>query len=359
MSFAVAKPNALRYPHSLPPDHNAMDVGQGPDVGALLNVFVAELGRETRLLQQVVTLRTRASDSESRARMAPLFNEVDAVVSRLEANVEILRKYHSIRAAAVAADTAQAELHAQATDARIAAIRAQLPDELLHALRRKETEPEVSNIEEERPPLANVESNDSQCNIPVSNQGNPGSRKAPAAGSGGGRERKETSQVRKPPSGKPGKSAAAPASQRETQSEGICDERSQGGSDDDAFSIKNITQQDLSNAPSYVRGRLTVERSRSVVTALNKVLMAKYEFLGQDARNLSSDDVTRRQDMQAVEADCIEIAGRPFFTDADCKHEGVRFDAITKSVVNMLRHVSILKEVRGKNKVRVFIVVNA
>lgn len=332
----------------------AMNLGRGPDVGALLNAFVEELGRETRLLQQVVTLRTRKTDTDSRERIAPLLADVDAAVTRLEANVEVLRKYHRTRAAAVSADSAQTERHAKATRARIAAIRNQLPEELLLSLHQIETQQAVHSapILDDRPPLAVVTS-DHGGNISVSTKQNNGLRRALAAGCGS-----ETGGIRK---GNLRASAPLDAKKGGENKRGQNPDENGGlsrGEEAEVASstIRCITQEDLDSAPSYVRGRLTVERSRGVVTALNKVLCAKYEFLAQNPKTLSADDVTRRQDMQEVDADCHEIAGRPFFTDADCKHYGVRFDAITKSVVNMLRHVSVLKEVRGKNKIRVFIV---
>jgi hypothetical protein len=337
-------------------------MGSTSDVGTLLNNFVAELGRETRLLQQVVTLRTRATDHDSRTRITPLVNEVDAAVSRLEAKVEILRSYAKVRAAAIAEDTRKAEAHLQATRARISAIRQHLPDELLHVLRRKEADASAKTLAESRPPLAPV-LNDAEQNISAPTpQGTSSTfqralttgRDKTAAAATMGRLEADTRRNEN-------LSAVAPRPRNEhrpgyRQNEATAEETQ---TDSGELSVRDVTQEELSNAPSYVRGRLTVERTHTVVTALNNVLQKKYEFLTQDIRNLSSDEVTRRHEIQAVEAECGEIAGRSFFTDADCKLEGVRFDSITKSVVNLLRHVSILKEVRGKNKVRVFIVVDA
>lgn len=333
-----------------------MSVARPPDVGGLLNAFVAELGRETKLLQQIVSLRTRKTDTGSRARMTPLLGDIDAALKRLDANVQVLREYHYARAAVVSADSIRAERHAQASRARIAAIRSQLPKELLSSLLQKETLPAADDapVPANRPPLALV-SNHRRGNASVPAQHDSALLRALAAGcdgeSGGGR-------TGTPRENKPAHTTAGGVSQRAKKSddEGRCASRS-NSSDSAMATIRSITQADLDCAPSYVRGRLTVERSRSVVTALNKVISSKYEFLSRNAKTLSSDDVTLRQDMQAVEEDCSEISGRLFFTDADCKHYDVRFDAITKSVVNMLRHISVLKEVRGKNKIRVFIVV--
>jgi hypothetical protein len=43
------------------------------DAGSLLNSFLDTLGSETRLLQQLVALRTRPDDAAARNDMAPLF----------------------------------------------------------------------------------------------------------------------------------------------------------------------------------------------------------------------------------------------------------------------------------------------
>jgi hypothetical protein len=343
----------------------AMALSGPPDVGALLNDFVAELGRETRLLQQVVTLKTRADDHDARARMAPLFAEVDAAVSRLEANVEALRAFHTVRAAKIAADAARVDAHARVTEARIAAIREHLPDELLHALRRKEAA--VSEPLSATAPAGATNGGAAadgaagtggvRAAPKPASEANAALKRALAAGSDASRAPR--TQENRPPS-----NTAAPASSvgRAGKWWNALDDRGDSGADFDVGElphIPNVTHEEMSIAPSYVKGRLTVGRAAPVVAALNKVLRSKYAFLAQPIRTLTSDEVTRRHDIQAVEAECGEIEGRPFFTDVDCREGDVRFDSVTKSVVNLLRHVGALKEIRGRNRVRIFILVDA
>jgi hypothetical protein len=120
--------------------------------------------------------------------------------------------------------------------------------------------------------------------------------------------------------------------------------------------IRGVMPHELEAAPQYVKGRLTVERVNSVVATLDKVISGKYSLLNRPLRSLSSQDAARWHEITAAESNCPEVEGRPFFTDADIRSEGVAMDSTLKSAINILRHVSILKELRGKNRVRVFVI---
>lgn len=104
-----------------------------------------------------------------------------------------------------------------------------------------------------------------------------------------------------------------------------------------------------------MKGRLTVPKIEVVVASLNGVAKAKYGLLNRPYRELNSEEITTYQDFR--ESECAETKGKLFLTDGEIKGFGkVRMDATAKSVINILRHVGSLKEVRGKNKSRIFII---
>lgn len=344
-----------------------------PDVGTLLNTFVAELGRETRLLQQLVTLRSGPADVDARLRMAPMLSEVDAALSRLESSVEALHSVHAARAVTIGTDAARAAHHARTIDARIALIREHLPAELLHSLARKEAEaplPYERGTEDAEDALyeecaGEVPVSDGPCSPPREEAQN-----VPAdVGAANPSVKHSSAMQRAIAAGCESSSTARGAKSRNPMEvENIAPSNAapplsssfDRNLDKSLPYVENVTEEELAAAPQYVRGRLTVERVAKVVACLNKVLQSKYALLARPPRTLETDEVTRCQDIRAIEADCTELLGRPFFTDADIKlEEGVSFDSNTKAAINVLRHISTLKEVRGKKKVRIFILANA
>jgi hypothetical protein len=112
------------------------------DVGGLLNTFVIGLERETRLLQRLVALRTRADDSATRERMAPLFSAVDAAITRLEKAASAMVTFQNARtaqAAHIARRVASARARQERIIFRVQAIRDHLPADVRSVINSRAT----------------------------------------------------------------------------------------------------------------------------------------------------------------------------------------------------------------------------
>ncbi|KAI0563201.1 Spindle and kinetochore-associated protein [Gracilaria domingensis] len=119
--------------------------------------------------------------------------------------------------------------------------------------------------------------------------------------------------------------------------------------------IRYVTQEELDDAPQYVKGRLSIEKISTVVDKFNVILEKKYTLLSRPFRELTSQEMSKYEDLR--DAFCPEVSGKEFITDSEIKgFGGCRMDAAVKSVINILRHVSAMKEIRGKNKTRIFII---
>jgi Spindle and kinetochore-associated protein 1 len=309
----------------------------GADVGSLLNRFVETLGSETRLLQQLVALRIRPENSGARDEMAQLFAAVDASLTRLEGAVNSLSPLRDDDAATDHAH-ARTSAHAQRTAARVAAIQEHLPPDLAQALRVQEalnTEPEPETPTGENVP---PQQHSNQNRLP----------------------RGEQVKMTQAPSLAPAQSKKKPSAQQQQakkpKSARVWVEEPVVSANSVVPNIQSVDADDLDAAPQYVKGRLTVERIDAVVATLNKVVQAKYTLLRKPLRSLSSQEATRWHEMTSAEGDCPEVEGRSFFTDADIRAECIAMDSTLKTAINILRHVSILKELRGKNRVRVFVI---
>jgi hypothetical protein len=337
------------------------------DAGDLLNSFVVGLGRETRLLQRLVALRTRTEDTAMRERMAPLFTAVDGAISRLEKAVAALaafRRAQIAHAAATADRVATVKAHRDRIIRRVDGIRQQLPVDVLSQVHAREAKLPESRIREldgstkqenNRNPGSQRLQNSKQLQIPHAQENLPSSNFKNATQAEAARKNSWNT------TGRQKAQAPCQVQQREghfSRSEEMADrQESQAGAPGVPL-IRNITEAELQDAPQYVKGRMTIARMATVVAALNKVVCAKYSLLSKPLRSLNSQEVNRWHEVTSIETDCIELDGRKFFTDADLRHEGVSLDSAAKSVINLLRHFSVLKEVRGKNRVRIFIVAN-
>lgn len=123
----------------------------------------------------------------------------------------------------------------------------------------------------------------------------------------------------------------------------------------DVPQIREVAQEELDLAPQYVRGRLTVEKITTVVEKLNEILEKKYSLLSKPFRDLNSREISQYETLR--EAFCPEVHGKVFVTDVEIKGFGsYRMDAMVKSVINILRHVCAVKEIRGENRSRIFII---
>lgn len=134
-------------------------------------------------------------------------------------------------------------------------------------------------------------------------------------------------------------------------------ESSNGNSQSDVF-IRPVSKSELDAAPQYVRGRMTIEKLNAVANRLSEIAASKYSIIGRPNNSLSSAELSFCHDFQ--EANCEETAGHKFLTDNEIKGFGdYRIDSTVKAAINILRHVGLLKEVRGKKNTRILIIVDA
>lgn len=119
--------------------------------------------------------------------------------------------------------------------------------------------------------------------------------------------------------------------------------------------IQGLSEEELAKAPQYVRGRLTMAKIEDVRDSLNTIALKKYRLLRSTYRELSASD--KDTYMELRENECDETQGRAFLTEGEIKGFGkMRLDSTAKSVINILRHVGSLKQVRGKNKANILLI---
>ena len=118
--------------------------------------------------------------------------------------------------------------------------------------------------------------------------------------------------------------------------------------------IEDVNDDELKRTPSYVKGRLKLDKVNFIVGKLNAIATDKYKLLSKSRSMLTSADFDKLADYE--EGNCEETEGSRFITDADIKASGeLRMNSDTKGAINVLRHIRSVKEVRGKNKMRIFL----
>lgn len=119
--------------------------------------------------------------------------------------------------------------------------------------------------------------------------------------------------------------------------------------------VAMVTEDELDAAPQYVKGRLTLKKIEDVVEKLNAFVVEKYTLLKQSKRDLNGEERKRWEAFH--ESECPEAKGETFVTDAEIKKlSSVKLNPTANQAINVLRHIGALKEVRGRNKVRIFII---
>lgn len=324
------------------------------DPVAALIAYVSDIARETALLSRIVALRTSRDDRAVCDSLEPIMDKISAHLDDAAGMLAAAGAWAAERASEGARERRARQAAVKALFERVRRVQKGIPAHVADKLR---AEAEVVVVEEEEDTVEEVVPRAVPGDGGGNARGGNGRKPLEARNAPNGREMPRTKAVvpARPKTGAQSKQKAKlknkprpPPVEEEQQQE----ERVGGGMP----TIENVTAEELAASPAYVKGRLTVERTGRVVFSLNRVLTEKYTFIARSPRNQSVADVTRRQDMQTVEEELGDaICGRAFFTDADMKQEGVGLDSMTKSVLNLLRHVLALKEVRSKTKLRVFI----
>ena len=105
--------------------------------------------------------------------------------------------------------------------------------------------------------------------------------------------------------------------------------------------LPHITAEELEAVPKYTRGRLTLQKMNESIDVLNGICADKYRILTTPASKLNNK--TTKQYWKYKEADSHpEVKGMYFITEADLR--GV---PLPKGFIAILRHLGMMKEVRG------------
>ena len=107
--------------------------------------------------------------------------------------------------------------------------------------------------------------------------------------------------------------------------------------------IALVTDAELSGAPSYMAGRLTLDKLNALVNELSDIASKKYALLAKPPKSLSQEERRRRDAFKALEDDTTK--GTRFLTEADlasCAAAGQ--GATAKNLLMTLRHLGRLKE---------------
>lgn len=305
------------------------------NIGDDLNAWIANINKQIVMQRQAIMLRTSQGDTASREKMQPFFQVASDAVSELERRSAMLKSYIA---------TEQAELNRLASirmrfrqqTERIAQIRARLPKDLSTKLDAELGQPnEVPNDGHQASASGRATSKEN-----LQAKGNKNARK-------------NTPKSKARSKGTfAGATPAAKAKQKQSARKAPAEPVSEASSEP---YVRGVTEEQLRDAPQYVKGRLTLPKIDKVVEKLNSIITAKYQLLARPHRDLNSADIDAWQTFHDNE--CPETAGEKFITDGELKDFGAfKMDATARSVINVLRHVGSLKEVRGKNKARIFIV---
>ena len=113
--------------------------------------------------------------------------------------------------------------------------------------------------------------------------------------------------------------------------------------------IALVTDAELSGAPSYMAGRLTLDKLNALVNELSDIASKKYALLAKPPKSLSQEERRRRDAFKALEDDTTK--GTRFLTEADlasCAAAGQ--GATAKNLLMTLRHLGRLKEFKHSTR---------
>lgn len=330
-----------------------------------LQTFSNDFQRNLQVLRQLMTFKpneTNAGDLRLLDQLEPSLSSIAAQLSRVESAI---RRYRShLRAENAQLDhlpdmQRRVDLQAQ----RVAAIKSNMPPEIAQMLDgfsitssaptpSAATNPATNNFAQ-TPSQAPASEADTESHsvepvpaVSSSKQHVPQSKKA-ATPSGG-------SSTRPPPLQK-GRGARQRAGDSSGSSVGVKASGAKGTPRGGALKVRSATEQELAAAPQYVKGRLTIENLDKVAQKLTEIATSKYELLRKPNSALSPAELSHCQAFR--EAFCDETNGKKFITESEIKGFGeYRIDFTVKNGINVLRHIGSLKEVRGKNRTRIFII---
>lgn len=313
-----------------------------------LGDWESDFKKDVLALEELMLLRTHDDNYASRDKLEPVFRDLSALLSQVEHTTDQLRRYLQAEKANMGhLRSIQSRVEAQTQHMEL--IREHMPSEIVASY---STPDSLDSVAKEND--AGVE------NAPVNKEvPQPGSRSAVRETPGKGDDvRKGTRKV-----GGKGAAASTKKSQPNMKGKPVKSKKDSVAVPNDYGQKKDvliagISAEDLRAAPQYVRGRMTVDKIDAVAKRLSEIASTKYTLLRRPNNSLSSAEILQCQEFQ--EAQCEETRGAKFLTDGEIKGFGnYRIDSTVKSAINILRHFGRLKEVHGKNRARILIVVDA
>lgn len=284
-------------------EHNRQGGTESVDAGAQLSAWSRDVHLTLEEQRRLLALRTMPLDRSSRTKIAPYLRNAATALHRAEGARAVARAFLRVERAHTRR-AAELRIRAMRQATRIALIRARLPPHLQTALDKALAAPQPATTAAQ---LAQLQA-----------------------------------QMQAQPEPEP-----EPEPEIEPEPEEDPCEFPQ---------IKRVTAAALAECPQYVRGRLTAERVAGVVEKINHFVRLKYELLSRPAKQVKGPDRDRRAAFRA-NAEDPNVKGQTFVSDAELKaYTDFKMDATTRSTINVLRHLGALKEIRGKNNVRCFIV---
>ncbi len=110
--------------------------------------------------------------------------------------------------------------------------------------------------------------------------------------------------------------------------------------------IKHINNEELLSVSAYARGRATTEKVNAAVDELNEILNEKAKILSIPPHKMGAAMLKRYTDMKELMTP--EMNNEGFFTEAEvAKGTAIKLDATGKAILQVLRSVGRIREVRG------------
>lgn len=292
--------------------------------------------RDILTMHQLMLLRTRKDDEQSRRQMYPWIKQIADAIVDLEKAVRNLNRY-VVEERSQLAQTAILQKSIFFQKERLALINAQIPEEISQCLGLGQGEEEDVGGDKE--------------NLTGQNERKFEERKMEESG----KKKKDTKPLPAVGSAKPKLIRKQSKTNMRAPTKGRSVESKRSKAEVEVPVIRSVTQEELDGAPQYVKGRLTLEKIQRVTDSLNKIVADKYRLMGRPYRDLSSTEKNTYQDLRDNE--CDETRDKPFLTESEIKGFGnYRLDSTAKSVINMLRHIGALKHVRGKNSSTILLI---
>eukprot|EP00762_Andalucia_godoyi_P005114 ANDGO_04045.mRNA.1 Spindle and kinetochore-associated protein 1 homolog len=144
-------------------------------------------------------------------------------------------------------------------------------------------------------------------------------------------------------------SEASAASISQSKDAGTSSGGSSGSGGAVSMTISLLTASELESIPKYMRGRWTLEKINAAIEEINGLVAKKFTLWNTPISKIGSDE-ERALYHAFRESETPEVKGTVFLTDAELKQHcpSFKMDASARSLVQMLRHVARVKEVRPR-----------